>query len=242
MIDPAPPSEPAGAVSVTRGGYAKGDARRELIIAVATEIFGTQGFRAATMLQIALACGISRTGLLHHFPTKESLLEAVLTRRDTGCDPSATSSGMAPGGTTQSSLEDARSRLGRLLAVVGHNATQPRIVNLFSVLSAEAGDPTHPAHDYFAARYTRLRAELEQSFATAAAAGQLATGADPRALAVEIIALMDGLQVQWVLSPSEIDMVAVLRHRLATAVTFPIDTIDPIDSTEQDPSPTKEHG
>lgn len=227
MIDPAPPSGPGAPVSTIRGGYAKGDARRELIITVASEIFGTQGFRAATMLQIAAACGISRTGLLHHFPTKESLLEAVLTRRDVGSDPSAP--------TPVPATQGARAQLGRLLAIVGHNATQPRIVNLFSVLSAEAGDPTHPAHDYFAARYARLRAELEESLAAAAAAGELATGADPRSLAVEIIALMDGLQVQWVLAPDEIDMVAVLRQRLATAVTFPLDP------TEQQPSPTKEH-
>ncbi len=185
MIDPAPPRGSAAPVSTARGGYAKGDARRELIVTVASEIFGTQGFRAATMLQIAAACGISRTGLLHHFPTKESLLEAVLTRRDAVSDPSTST----------------RAQLGRLLAVVGHNATQPRIVNLFSVLSAEAGDPTHPAHDYFAARYARLRIELEEALADAAATGELATGADPRALAVEIIALMDGLQVQWVLAP-----------------------------------------
>ena len=81
MGQPAPSTGGSGA---TRGGYAKGDARRELIVDVASEIFGTQGFRAATMLQIAAACGISRTGLLHHFPTKESLLEAVLARRDRG--------------------------------------------------------------------------------------------------------------------------------------------------------------
>jgi AcrR family transcriptional regulator len=34
------------------------------------------------MVQIAAACGISRAGLLYHFPTKESLLEAVLSERD----------------------------------------------------------------------------------------------------------------------------------------------------------------
>ena len=79
MGQPAPSH---GGPGTTRGGYAKGDARRELIVDVASEIFGTQGFRAATMLQIAAACGISRTGLLHHFPTKESLLGAVLARRD----------------------------------------------------------------------------------------------------------------------------------------------------------------
>ncbi|MFT4166573.1 MAG: TetR/AcrR family transcriptional regulator [Microlunatus sp.] len=204
MVDPSTPS--------ARGGYAKGDARREHILEVATEIFGTQGYRAATMLQIAAACSISRTGLLHHFPTKESLLEAVLARRDESGhetpEPAAD--------------DDARTRLRRLLDVVEHNATQPRIVNLFSVLSAEAGDPAHPAHDYFAQRYDRLRTQLQQACRSLAATDQLVPGVDPHALAVELIALMDGLQVQWVLAPEHIDMVAILRHRLNAALTVPI--------------------
>ena len=195
-----------------RGGYAKGDARREHILEVATEIFGTQGFRAATMLQIAAACDISRTGLLHHFPTKESLLEAVLARRDA-------TSGEQP----EPNDSDPRARLRRILAVVEHNATQPRIVNLFSVLSAEAGERSHPAHDYFVQRYDHLRAELQEACRTLAATDQLAPGVDPHALAVEIIALMDGLQVQWVLAPEDIDMVAILRHRLNDALAIPLD-------------------
>ena len=153
------PTPSTGGSGTTRGGYAKGDARRELIVDVASEIFGTQGFRAATMVQIAAACGISRTGLLHHFPTKESLLEAVLARRDHGpTDPDVPP---RPTPTTAAPM------LRRLLSVVEHNATQPQIVNLFSVLSAEAGDRSHPAHDYFSARYIRLRAELERALRTA---------------------------------------------------------------------------
>lgn len=193
-----------------RGGYAKGDARRERIVEVATEIFGTQGFRAATMLQIAAECGISRTGLLHHFPTKESLLEAVLAHRD-GPGPDSDLPAAPPAAP--------RDQLEHLVAVVERNATQPRIVNLFSVLSAEAGDPEHPAHPYFSARYARLRAELRQALRRLQSDGQLVPGTDPDALAVEIIALMDGLQVQWVLSPDEIDMAAVLRHRLTAALS-----------------------
>lgn len=198
-----------------RGSYAKGDARRERIVEVATEIFGTQGFRAATMLQIAAACGISRTGLLHHFPTKESLLQAVLARRDRGPVSSEAEVGGEP--------TDGRTLLRRLLAVVEHNATQPRIVNLFSVLSAEAGDPTHPAHGYFAERYADLRAELDQALTALTETGELATGTDPHALAVETIALMDGLQVQWVLAPDEIDMAEILRHRLDLALVVPLE-------------------
>ena len=205
MGDPSTPS--------ARGGYAKGDARREHILEVATEIFGTQGFRAATMLQIAAACDISRTGLLHHFPTKESLLEAVLARRD----------GNGNETPEPAADDDPRARLRRLLAVVEHNATQPRIVNLFSVLSAEAGDPSHPAHEYFAERYDGLRTQLQQACRSLAATDQLVPDADPQALAVELIALMDGLQVQWVLAPDRVDMVAILRHRLNAALTVPID-------------------
>lgn len=205
MVDPSTPT--------ARGGYAKGDARREHILAVATEIFGTRGYRAATMLQIAAACDISRTGLLHHFPTKESLLEAVLAHRDAAGhedrDPTLAA--------------DPRARLRQILAVAEHNATQPRIVNLFSVLSAEAGERSHPAHDYFVQRYDHLRADLQDACRTLAATAQLAPGVDPHVLAIEIIALMDGLQVQWVLAPEDIDMVAILRHRLNAALTVPLD-------------------
>jgi AcrR family transcriptional regulator len=222
------PTPSIGGSGTTRGGYAKGDARRELIVDVASDIFGTQGFRAATMLQIAAACGISRTGLLHHFPTKESLLEAVLARRDRG--PTDTD-------VLREDSDDGRAMLRRLLSVVEHNATQPQIVNLFSVLSAEAGDRSHPAHDYFSERYARLRADLERALTQLAARGELVRGNDPRTLAVEIIALMDGLQVQWVLAPDQIDMVAVLRHRLTAALTVPLDPDRP-----DHPTPTKEQG
>ena len=230
------PAPSPGGPGTTRGGYAKGDARRELIVDVASEIFGTQGFRAATMLQIAAACGISRTGLLHHFPAKESLLEAVLARRDHGPNDPA---GLAGSGTgPHDGTDDGRAVLRRLLSTVEHNATQPQIVNLFSVLSAEAGDRSHPAHDYFAERYVRLRAELEQALRKLADAGELVPGNDPRALAVEIIALMDGLQVQWVLAPDQIDMVSVLRHRLTAALTVPLDPDPPTQAAPTHAAPT----
>ena len=197
-----------------RGGYAKGEARRDAIVDVATEVFGTQGYRAATMLQIAAACGISRTGLLHHFPSKESLLEAVLSRRD------ETSRAEFP---VQVGTEDAdRATLQRLISIMRYNAESPAIVNLFSVLSAEAGDPEHPAHPYFVTRYAAARAGLEESLGRLQAGGALVDGTDPQALAVELIALMDGLQVQWVLAPDQIDMAVVLQHRINAALVQPL--------------------
>ena len=201
--------------TTSRGGYAKGDARREAIVDVATDVFATLGFRAATMLQIAAACGISRTGLLHHFPSKESLLEAVLSRRD---ERSATLIPKRVG-----TDDDDRAALARMVAVMRHNADSPTIINLFSVLSAEAGDPAHPAHAYFVSRYASLRSELIESLTRLHRRGGLTAGTDPTALAVELIALMDGLQVQWVLAPDQVDMAGVLRHRTDAALLRPLD-------------------
>ena len=208
-----------------RGGYAKGDARREAIVEVAGEVFSTLGYRAATMVQIAAACGISRTGLLHHFPTKESLLAAVLAERDRHNAEAISLSAAGSAGDL--------APLQRLLAVTRRNAESPEIVNLFSVLSAEAGDPDHPAHDYFVERYARLRSELGGSLEILRRRGALVPGTEPDLLAAEIIALMDGLQVQWVLAPDQVDMAAALRHRLRAALVDPT-TVDAPSSLEVD--------
>lgn len=194
-------------------GYPKGIARREAIVAVATDYFGRVGYQGATMLQIAAACEISRAGLLHHFPTKESLLEAVLARRDE-VDHERT--------TVASPTEDGLAALVSLVATAELNATKPTIVNLFAVLSAEAGDPGHPAHDYFVRRYQRSRASLREALEQARAYGHLASEVDPEDLATEIIAVMDGLQVQWLLAPDQIDMAALLRRRIESVLTAPL--------------------
>jgi hypothetical protein len=51
----------------------------------------------------------------------------------------------------------------RLLeALVAHNEAERDDTWLPTVLSAEATSPDHPAHDFFAARYTRVRTALGQ--------------------------------------------------------------------------------
>jgi AcrR family transcriptional regulator len=195
-------------------GYPKGVARRAAIIEVATEFFGRVGYRGATMLQIAAACGISRAGLLHHFPTKESLLEAVLSERDrTNRERLARDDVLA---------DDGLGVLSDLVTVAEHNSTIPTIVNLFAVLSAEAGDPSHPAHDYFVRRYDSTRGRLQQALERSRDHGLLAPHVQPGSFAIELVAVMDGLQVQWLLAPDLVDMAALLRQRIESALTVPL--------------------
>jgi AcrR family transcriptional regulator len=200
--------------TATPQGYPKGIARRSAIIDVATDFFGRVGYRGATMLQIAAECGISRAGLLYHFPTKESLLEAVLSERDRTDQDSLAGDGITPDGEL--------AVLANLISVVQRNGTVPAIVNLFAVLSAEAGDPSHPAHEYFVDRYETARRELQGTLEGIRDRGLLAPGVDPGSLAIELIALMDGLQVQWLLAPERVDMASLVRHRIESALTVPL--------------------
>ncbi len=205
-------------VPTRTGGYAKGHARRDAIVAAATSLFGRVGYRTATMVQVAEVAGISRAGLLHHFPTKENLLEAVLSARDRA-DHDRVAARETP--------RDGVTILTDLVALVAHNATIPAIVNLYAVLSAEAGDPTHPAHAYFVARYAASRRDIGHALALVADAGLLVPGTDPARLAVELVALMDGLQVQWLLAPDQVDMAVLLRHRIEAALTVPLPAVRP---------------
>jgi AcrR family transcriptional regulator len=56
---------------------ARDSARREAILDAAREVFVHYGFRRTSLDEIARAAGISRTGLYHHFASKEELFQAV---------------------------------------------------------------------------------------------------------------------------------------------------------------------
>lgn len=53
-------------------------ARRDAIISIAAELFARQGFRAASIADIAHACQASKSLFYHYFRSKEDLLHAVM--------------------------------------------------------------------------------------------------------------------------------------------------------------------
>ncbi|MEE2039280.1 TetR family transcriptional regulator [Nocardiopsis sp. CT-R113] len=195
------------------GGYDKGRQRRTQILRAALKAFGTVGYHQASMVRIAADCGVSRAGLLHHFPTKESLLEAVLTERD-----------RVNGDlffADQDPAHDGAEYFSRLVRLVEHNATDPGIVSLFAVLSTEAGNPAHPAHAYFRRRYENLCHDVRRALADLDRRGLVRPGVSVEGLEVELVALMDGLQVQWLLDPARVDMADRLRSRLRSVAELP---------------------
>src|SRR5215475_12836954 len=150
-------------------------------------LFGAAGYRGTSLRDIAARCGLTHPGLLHHFPTKQSLLLAVLEHRDEV-------DGARLAGRTGFAV------LHGLIDLAALNATRPGIVELFTVLSAEATAAGHPAHAYFAQRYEATVRTVELAYEQARAEGVLQPGIDAAAAARQFVALISGLQLQWLVS------------------------------------------
>ena len=69
-------------VTRARGEYAKTPERRQQIVDAAVEVFSSVGSHKGSIRDVAKKAGLSQAGLLHHYPSKDHLLEAVLTWRD----------------------------------------------------------------------------------------------------------------------------------------------------------------
>lgn len=128
--------------------------RREEILKAATELIAASGFKGVTLEAFAAACGMTKAGLLHHFRSREELLIAVLERRDT-LDLTSVVDALEP-------APDAATARAVMSGFVRRNLAQRSLVQLYTVLSAEALDPAHPAHAYFQTRLHEGRAMLQR--------------------------------------------------------------------------------
>ena len=55
------------------------DEKRGAILTNAATVFAEQGYDRASMAQVAEACGISKSLIYHYYPSKEALLNAILS-------------------------------------------------------------------------------------------------------------------------------------------------------------------
>ncbi|MFP3991160.1 TetR/AcrR family transcriptional regulator [Streptomyces sp. E11-3] len=172
---------------------ARSEERRAEIVRAALEVIAERGYRGASLGAVAERVGLTQQGLLHHFPTKAALLVAVLEERD------------------QWDAVPAREwRLDLLASLVDYNAMRPGIVQTFSALLGESVTDGHPARDYFTDRYTTVRASMA-TVLRAEYGDRLPSGLTPEQAAPLLVAVMDGLQYQWLLDPDAVDMPAAFR-------------------------------
>jgi AcrR family transcriptional regulator len=197
-----------------RGSYAKGVAKREEILERALEVIAREGYRGASVKELADAVGLSQAGLLHYFDSKEELFTEILRKRDE-IDLAGYAEAASPPDL------DVR---GGFVGIIRHNADVPGVVQLFSRMAVDAADPEHPAHRYFLGRGEAIRENFVGALARMQADGELTDRIDPATLARILQAVSDGLQVQWMLDPS---------FDMADTVDALFDALDPRPAKEQ---------
>ncbi len=174
--------------------------RREQILTEATRLIGQRGYNGFIIQELAQRCRLTNAGILHHFGSKENLLIALLQYRDQRSASAVTTEvGLAlrDRRAVKLTLDEA---LALFHAIVASNVMQPELLRLYSVLSAEALDQTHPAHEYFVKR----EADALGAFAKIVAPHVK----HPRSMARQMLALMAGLEQQWLRANQQFDLVA----------------------------------
>ncbi len=169
-----------------RGPYAKTTARRQAIAGVVLDLVQEVGHRAVTSSEVARRAGMSEATVLYHFPSKEHLLVAALEEHE-GRE-AVRNAGQSPyelvGPSAQAGVE------------------RFYIVRLFVAMAGEASDPEHPAHEFVLRHYAGTIAYLTTEVELRQARGLADPALDAKEVARQITAMWDGLQSQWLVSPT----------------------------------------
>src|SRR3954465_9041977 len=113
---------------------ARGAAARDRGVRSALQAYAISGYAGSSLTGIAAAAGLTNAGLLHHFPSKEELLVAVLQERDRADAERFHLRGFI-------GLE----ALDVLVKLVEANTATPGLVRAFTVLMGESAAEDHPA-------------------------------------------------------------------------------------------------
>jgi AcrR family transcriptional regulator len=166
---------------------AKGEDRRQRILAVAERLLARNGWRATSLAQIAKEAGVTPAGLLHHFESKEQLLNAVLDARDADDDAHADRSG---------------DLIAELIRVPERFERAPELIGTFTVLLVENIAPDAPLHDRMHKRYRDAVDIITDIIRRGQADGRYRPDFDAANKAVEILAFINGMETLWLLDPS----------------------------------------
>lgn len=189
-----------GVTGRARGPYQKGIRRRREIVESAANVFGRYGYAGGSLRQIADEVGVTPAALTRHFDSKEGLLVAVLAHWDAENDR------VLP--ERAHGLE----RIKQTVTSVSHHINDRGLIEMFLTVATEASNPSHPANEFIRYRYERVIGNAIEEVKLARERGEILPMTDEQ-IETEVrgvYALMDGIQLQWLLNPT-IDLVGVFK-------------------------------
>lgn len=192
-------------------------ARREEILRAASEVFAERGYRGASIDAVAERAGLTRQGVLHHYPSKKRLLFALLHLREELNRQHLHSDWNDP---------DMPARFAEALAF---DQGMPSLAQVHSVVMAEAATGQEPARGFARERHRELIDRITQGLA-GRFGERLPSGLTPETAATALMALFAGLQQQWVVDSDDERYQDTVRDTMAVLLlgTQPVPTPPPM--------------
>jgi len=188
-----------------RGPYRPGLKRRAEIVDAAVKVFATRGYGAGTIKDIADEVGITSAAVLRYF-TKEELLTEALSYWD------ARQSWVR---TQKEGLAFFRELRGLMSDHIEHRG----LLELYLTVSTEASGSEHPAHDFILSRFASSNATMQRKLRDAVRLGEIPAMSDAAIVyeATCMYAMLDGLEIQWLLNP-RVDLVGLVGEYVDQAI------------------------
>ncbi|MGI5151504.1 TetR/AcrR family transcriptional regulator [Plantactinospora sp. CA-294935] len=176
---------------------AKGLETRDRIVDVAVRFIARNGARGTSLADIAAEAGVSQTGLLYHFRSKEALLNAVMDRHLAFSEEWLWGDGPDPG-------------IKIVDIIAKHVANWPsqhdgKVASLLGMNIVVLGENVSPDTDLHPRLVDGYRTTIDRVTATLRSAqerGEMRKDIDPQLKAMEIIAFCYGLEAAWLVDPT----------------------------------------
>lgn len=176
---------------------AKGLETRDRIVDVAVRFIARNGARGTSLADIAAEAGVSQTGLLYHFRSKEALLNAVMDRHLAFSEEWLWGDGPDPG-------------IKIVDVIAKHMASWPsqhdgKVASLLGMNTVVLGENVSPDTDLHPRLVDGYRTTIDRVTATLRSAqerGEMREDIDPRLKAMEIIGFCYGLEAAWLVDPT----------------------------------------
>lgn len=180
----------------------KPDLKRELL-AAGLRCFARRGFHAATMDDIATEAGVSKGAIYWHYKDKQELFLSIMRERGAALEAAGAQAmdGFTPGQADPGDLLKAI-----MMAIFEFYSENRPFASLIGLLRSGKDAPFGEAlFRELVDFYRRARAQFVPLFAHGIEHGYFVEAA-PQALSAWVLASIDGMVMQWVIDPDEMDL------------------------------------
>lgn len=189
-----------------RGRYQAGRVREGEIAAAAAVRFAEFGYDGTSIARIARDVGITKEGVLHYFPSKAHLLLEVTRRKMQRINRWWADLPESP------SVIDI---LGRMYRSERMFVEEPEVVELSTLAAIETARLLKGSTDPDLATHPRIVAGIASQFEGCQARGDCRADLSAESIARQMIAMSDGLHLQWIICERSFDLAEVALEHFA---------------------------